>query len=487
MLLRNLKELQAYPNFKTVGGINQVKEAVRTNTMPVGLTRVQRVKFRERFLDGDFVVEDVLTGEISRPSYGKKRLKYRVDDKTFIVAYPDERDYILERIWNDPRRGYGVGLQAFYLQVAQSHLNVQKKYTDDFLKDKGDYKIQKVPVKKVNNPVISKTSNERWGMDLVSMIQGNTNRYIFSVVDNFSGFLWTRSITNKEATTIVDNLNNIIERDVPEGSGGATPTVLQSDQGPEFNNAAVRAFCQQNGIKLLLSKSYSPSANGKIERKNREIRKKIKAGFIRSNRLSWNAAKLNNYTQNINRQVDLRSKFRAVDLYQPEYNPPGEEFPSSVPLANDNTPQEIEDINRNYHRNRAIRLTNGQRNVFRVGDLVRVNFGAVSDEYRRIRKEKLGANKIAIHYSPVVSRVVQVFEPNYDKDRFVQQYSLAVGTENGLPPDEDEREWSLGDGASRTPYLFTGSQLVKAGDIVSVNPKSVNRVNEINRSNGSVG
>ena len=96
MLLRNLKELQAYPNFKTVGGINQVKEAVRTNTMPVGLTRVQRVKFRERFLYGDFVVEDVVTGEISRPMYGKKRLKYRVDDKTFIVAYPDERDYILE-------------------------------------------------------------------------------------------------------------------------------------------------------------------------------------------------------------------------------------------------------------------------------------------------------------------------------------------------------------------------------------------------------
>jgi hypothetical protein len=134
--------------------------------------------------------------------------------------------------------------------------------------------------------------------------------------------------------------------------------------------------------------------------------------------------------------------------------------------------------------NRAIRLTNGQRNVFKKGDLVRVNFAAVSDEYRRIRKEKLGANKIAIHYSPVVSRVVKVLEPDYDKDRFVKQYSLAVGTEDGLPPPPDEPEWTLGDGNSRTPYLFTGSQLVKAGDIVSVNPKSVNRVNKINSSNG---
>ena len=461
-----------------------MKEAVRTNTLPAGLNEIQRKKFRERFLSGDFVVEDVITGEISKPSYGNKRLKYRVDDKTFIVAYPDERDFILEKIWKDPRRGYGVGLQAFYLQVAQSHLNIQKKYTDAFLKDKGDYQIQKVPVKKVNNPVISKTSNERWGMDLISMIQDNNSRYIFSVVDNFSGFLWTRLITNKEATTIVDKLRDIIERDVPEGSGGASPRILQSDQGPEFNNAAVRAFCQEYNIKLLLSKSYSPSANGKIERKNREIRKKIKAGFIRNNKLRWSAAKLNDYTQNINRQVDLRSKFRAVDLYEPEYDPPGKELPSSVPLANDNTEQEIQNINRNYHMNRAIRLTNGQRNVFKKGDLVRVNFAAVSDEYRRIRKEKLGANKIAIHYSPVVSRVVKVLEPDYDKDRFVKQYSLAVGTEDGLPPPPDEPEWTLGDGNSRTPYLFTGSQLVKAGDIVFVNPKSVNRVNKINSSNG---
>ena len=80
-----------------------------------------------------------------------------------------------------------------------------------------------------------------------------------------------------------------------------------------------------------------------------------------------------------------------------------------------------------------------------------------------------------------------MFEPDYDKDRFVQQYSLVVGTENGLPPPPGEREWTLGDGASCTPYLFTGSQIAKAGDIVSVNPKSVNKVNEINRSNGSVG
>ena len=30
----------------------------------------------------------------------------------------------------------GIGLQAFYYQVALSYLNIQKKYTDEFLRSK---------------------------------------------------------------------------------------------------------------------------------------------------------------------------------------------------------------------------------------------------------------------------------------------------------------------------------------------------------------
>ena len=483
MLLRNLKELQAYPEFRTTAGIDQVREAVQTNTLPTGMTPLQTTRFIQKFMNGNFIVSPTLANQRGVQAHGTQRLKYRVADHTFLVAYPDERTIFLERIWRNPRRGYGVGLHAFYLQVAQTHLNIQKKYTDAFLKGKGDYQIQKVPVKKVNRPIISKTSNERWGMDLISMTVGNTNRYIFTVVDNFSGFLWTRRITNRTAQTIVNNLQSIVSSNLPRGSGGTAPRLLQCDQGPEFNNQNMFNFCNANNIKLILSKSYSPAANGKIERKNREDRKKIKAGFIRQNRNLWNATMLNYYTQNINSQVDLRSRFRPVDLYQPGYNPPDEDYEaSSVPLANNNTQLDIEDNNRVYHRNRAIQLTNGRRNRFQVGDLVRVNIGEVSDEYRRIRKEKMGNNKIAVHYSPVVSRVMGIYPPN-NNTRFVEMYSIAVGDENGLPPPANEPVWTLGDGETRFPHLFTGNQLVLAGDRVSINPRSVARANALNRRN----
>ena len=101
-----------------------------------------------------------------------------------------------------------------------------------------------------------------------------------------------------------------------------------------------------------------------------------------------------------------------------------------------------------------------------------------SDHYRRIRKEEMITNKLAIHYSPVVSRVTGVFPPN-NNTRFVESYSIAVGEENGLPPPANEGTWNEG-GA---PILFTGSQLVSAGNQVSVAPRTIERVDRMNSRN----
>jgi hypothetical protein len=57
------------------------------------------------------------------------------------------------------------------------------------------------------------------------------------------------------------------------------------------------AFCNDNNIQQILSPSHHPSANGKVERKNREIRQKIKAGFIRQNSNNCNVSKLRDYTK----------------------------------------------------------------------------------------------------------------------------------------------------------------------------------------------
>ena len=57
----------------------------------------------------------------------------------------------------------------------------------NFLRSKGNYEIQKLQFKKVVRPILSKTPNERWTMDLI------------------------RKLLNRTAKTIINNLNNIVE------------------------------------------------------------------------------------------------------------------------------------------------------------------------------------------------------------------------------------------------------------------------------------
>ena len=268
MLITNLKELQSYREFQTIAGINQVRTAVVNNVAPAGLTQIQTNRFNQKFLNNEWQVVNTPLDRRAIPAHGVNRLIYRPNNRiSLIVAYPDEREIYMNRIFRDRKRGMGVGLQAFYYQVALSYLNIQKKYTDVFLRSKGNYEIQKQPFKKVVRPIILKTPNERWNMDLIDMSIGVIHRYILSVVDNFSGFLWTRRLLNRTAQTIVNTLQEIINANYPNGSNGTYPRLLQSDNGGEFSNALMTAFCNNNNIQQILSLSHHPSANGKVERK----------------------------------------------------------------------------------------------------------------------------------------------------------------------------------------------------------------------------
>ena len=88
-------------------------------------------------------------------------------------------------------------------------------------------------------------------MDLIDMSVGNNHTYIFSLVDNFSGFLWTRKLLNRTGQTIINNLDNIVETNYPNGSNGTYPRLLQSDNAGEFSNALMTAFCNNHNIQHI--------------------------------------------------------------------------------------------------------------------------------------------------------------------------------------------------------------------------------------------
>ena len=193
---------------------------------------------------------------------------------------------------------------------------------------------------------------------------------------------------------------------------------------------------------------------------------------------------LRDYTKNMNNQVNAKTKLRAIDLYSNGYAQQPVNLPNNPVLNNNSTQQELQDYNRNQIHNRAVRLTNGRMKSFNIGDLVRVSLFNLSAEYREIKKSKIGVNKIAINYSPVISRITNIYPPN-NNTRYVEQYSIAVGDTNGNPPNPNEPTWMIG---NNMPVLFSGNQLVNAGNPTTITIKDTKNPSPgpLGRGSGSI-
>ena len=93
------------------------------------------------FFNGKPQVENVPLDRWANTAQGVNRLVKtpNIRDR-LIVAYPDlKKEYKYDKNIRDRKRGLWIGLQAFYYQVALSYINIQKKFTDELLRSKGNY------------------------------------------------------------------------------------------------------------------------------------------------------------------------------------------------------------------------------------------------------------------------------------------------------------------------------------------------------------
>jgi hypothetical protein len=306
------------------------------------LNKRQKARYLEKYDDKDFKV-----------SNGK--LFYNPSDKLNLeVVKPVDRQKRIKEIYDDPKRGLGLGLGAFYNQISMSYLNIQKKLTDAFLRSQGDYQIGRVPRQIINKPITARVPNERWAIDLIDMkayksiLLNKGMEYIFSAVDYFTGKAFAEGIKNRDNSinkpTLTDAIIKICKK------ADTYPHIIQCDS--EFNKGYFKTWCQNNNIIIAQSTPHTPQSNGKIERMNREIRKKIRAGIIRNNSIQWYPY-LQDYIDNINNQQRTKSKLSPNQVWTKGYHPISKITPieSHVPTKN-----EI-----NHQHDRALELNRFKR------------------------------------------------------------------------------------------------------------------------------
>jgi hypothetical protein len=466
MTSRELRRLNNYPEFRTNAGINDIILFIANGVLPPLLDQGQTARFIQKFGAGSgFVVRH-------------HTLFYNPNANIDLeVVRPHNRLARIQAIYNDVQRGLGIGLSSFYHQIAMTYLNIPKVITDRFLRSQGDYLVARVPHKKVNKPIITKVPNERWSVDLVNMeayppVGNNNRKYIFTAVDFFSGKVFARGITNRENNNLQPTLANAIN-DICVNEAHTLPHIIQADG--EFAVGAFRQWCNDNNVRFIQSTPFTPTSNGKIERINREVRKKTKAGFIRNNNLIW-FPHLQDYIRNINNQQGSRNHLTPNQLWTQGYNPhpPQRPVPPLQQLNDNFNIQQRHDYQQALFDERARQWVSQGRPppVFHVGDLVRVVVSAFSSAMREARKGHMGWNKIAVHYSPQVVRVIQVF---HYPPRSTRRDEYVLENLNGEVLMSENGD---------VPRRFFGSELIKVPanhSATNIDPETIYRANVINR------
>ena len=120
-------------------------------------------------------------------------------------------------------------------------------------------------------------------------------KYVLSVIDIFSRFLWLVPLESKSSSHVVRVLQPIYDQHGP-------PDRLQSDRGTEFEGK-LRSMCKNYKIKMIKSRTYYPQSQGTVEQSQRSLRKKIMYDFVNLGKkgVNW-ASHLASYSRILNEE-----------------------------------------------------------------------------------------------------------------------------------------------------------------------------------------
>jgi hypothetical protein len=269
-------------------------------------------------------------------------------------------------------------------------------------------------------------------------------KHIFTCIDLWSGKCWAVPITNRKNTAQHPTLRRALQRII--NATNTIPHIVKVDS--EFAIGDIKNWMEQNNITIIKSRSYVPTDNSHVERINRELNKKIRAGFLRHNNFVW-VPHLQTYVRNINNQRKKGETQTPNEKWTPGYNP-----------------------NNNQQLVQQGPIINPQRKevIFRVGDLVRIKLTAYSSKLRARNKNKMEQKKTVAEYSPLVYRVINVYNNNG-----IRQYSLTLPHIPGIQPNPGGIDINLMQDNMVVLQRYYPEDLIKIfqRDINQVQPNSV--------------
>lgn len=221
-------------------------------------------------------VHDPIVGGIA------KRIVHKPSNS--IVVKKSEVSKIVNYVYQETK---GDGAAKLKIHASHQYSGISRRIIQANLNSmKQNQKVRRLFQNKAPlRPIKACKVQERHQVDLVSMasmpatIDGDTYKYIMSVIDISSRFVFLRPLQTKESAEVAEHLLDIYNEHGP-------PEILQSDQGTEFKGV-VKTICESLNVRIIKSAAYSPQTQGKDERSHRTWKEKVKFDIVNSDELNW--------------------------------------------------------------------------------------------------------------------------------------------------------------------------------------------------------
>lgn len=175
----------------------------------------------------------------------------------------------LEKLYYNPKYGF-TSSTKFYKIARENNINVTQKEINEFINNQAVTQIfreQKRP-EKFSSIVADKIRNE-YQIDIMiyDRYQWKQYKYILVIIDIHSRYAEARAMTNRENTTIMENIKSIIKI-------LGKPKIISGDN--EFNTIEFKKYCLENDIGAKFSEPLEIQKNSIVERFNKTL-----AGYIK--------------------------------------------------------------------------------------------------------------------------------------------------------------------------------------------------------------
>lgn len=176
----------------------------------------------------------------------------------------------LDNIYYTEKRKLGRDRLFHYVSKTLNNKMISRPFIARYLKSQVSNQIF-TQMKKATmiRPILTSKPGAMLQIDLIDYSKKPSNKYKFvlNLIDTYSRKVFLISLRNKEMKSI----NIALEKIIKEFLEDYTITVIQSDNGVEFNS--VKFLAEKYDFKYIRTRAYNPQANSLVERSNGTLKR----------------------------------------------------------------------------------------------------------------------------------------------------------------------------------------------------------------------